>query len=298
MYKRFYFLWISLLLVGNLSASQAFAETIYKKNFDKIRLIPLDSDITMGEPVEHPYTISEQKIHNMLASLHFGRRLLILKDVEEIRLFDKRGLELLAPYLAQAFQKAGPDQMVQFTYIKKAPHWRVIRNDRLISGKAFIRNGELFIKFTKLYAKVFGDYQRAGKEERFFNSAKDIGSSLESKPGQRTIDSKFIALKIDHDYLADLEKLAEEEKAAKKQAEDREQIKGIPLPEKATERSTAKATPASPANRSEPALSEETATPEDGDITARLETLKELRKKKLISEREYQKKRKEILGDL
>ncbi len=252
------------------------AETIYKTRFDKIMLVPVDKSITQGEPVDHPATISEAKVYNMLGSLRFDRRALILKDVEDIRLFDQRGLKLLSPYIAQALQQANSDQMVQFVYIKKAPKWRVFRNDRLISAKLYVRGGEMYMHFTKLYAKIFGDYQRQGKEQRFLQKAKDVRVSLAPKPGQRTLESKFVALKIDHDFKSDLAAIAAEEEAAKQAAEEAEKVRGVPVPD-----STA-SVPKAPDQESE----------------KRLQTLKELRKKKLISEREYQQKRKEIIGEI
>ncbi len=280
--KKHFIIGSLLLALAVIAASPAAAQTIYRKNYNNVKLIKLDKKVAFDGVADQPYTVSPEKMHNMLASLRFDRARVILKDVDEVRLLDPKGIKLLTPYLVEAFKLAGPDQMVSFTYIKKAPKWKVIRNDRLISAKMFVRNGDLYISFRKLYAKIFGDYQREGKGEQFFNRAKDVRVSLAMMPGQRTIGAKFIALKIDHDYLVDLKRQEAEDKdaadAKKREKEVGQKVSGVPLPDSPREKNN--------------------TAQLSGDAAKRLETLEELHKKKLISNKEYNRKRKEIIGDI
>jgi len=298
MLTRRHFALIALLvlcLVG--SAATSFAETLYKGKFNEVRLVKTKKRVVGDTPPDHPSDISEAKIYNMLGTLHFDKDVIIVEDVEDKRLFDKRGLDLLAPYLAQALNKASPEQMVFFRYIKKAPFAKVFRNDRLIMGHCFVRDGELFIRFKKLYAKVFGDYDRAGMKNRLLN-AKDMKVSLNIHSAHRSLGKKFIAMQIDHDYKTDLEELAVKEAAEEKEQEKKRKesklIVGIPIPDGESQGDDGSTTSQ---EQQITALQEEPVTG-GRDVMARLKTLDKLKKNKLITQKEYNKKRTEILQDL
>lgn len=297
---------IFLLVIGAigllLQPSPLSAKTIYRGEFDVVKLIPAPSDLIGGEAPAHPATISESQLYNILASLHFDQRILIMKDKEDERLFDQRGLQLLAPYLSQGLAEATEKQVVYFRYIKKAPQLRVLRNDRLIVGEAFVRSGELFIRFKKIYAKVFGDYHRAGQEGEFLRRAKDINVSFRIRDGQRMVGEKFVALTIAHDFYSDLEKEHQQAEAEKEAAKAAETVRGVPLPQvesgqpgKAVTSKVEK--PKAEPRRDAPATIEATPAGES-DIVVRLKTLEELKEKELITNKEYQQKKKEILEGL
>ncbi len=282
-----YFFLIALVLPLTVQA-----ESIYKKKYNSIKLEKIDEELTAGEPVDHPALLEEAKLYNMLASLRFDKKSLILKDVENIRLFGDKDLKLLTPHFLTALRKATPEQMVSFAYVKVGRNWKVMRDDRLITGKMFVRGGELYVSFTKLNAKIFGDYQRAGSE-RILQRAKDLRVSLDAKGGQRLLNGKFIALKFNHNYHADLMRLAADERALKA-AKKAEQVNDeIPLP-RSTSTTAQNDVPLPASRRTAPAAS----APASGDAKLRLETLEDLKNKKLISEREYKRKRKEILDSL
>lgn len=280
----------AFLMVGAHMADAGSKKPIYKKNYNYVKIIDADDDFEELQPFDHPKEISEAKIYNMLASLHFDKGSLMFDDKEELRLFDLRGLKLLSPYLAQALSEVEADQVVAFQYIKKAPFAKVVRNDRLIAGKCFVRDGELFIRFGKLYAKIVGDYSRAG-QQRVVREAQDRRVLLRSMPGQRSLGEKFIALQVEHDFKADLDRMAREEIERKRQKEAAESFSGVPVP----------ATP--PPGEGVPTPStasskEKAPAKDDTEIKVKLKTLKELRDDDLISEKEYEKKKAELLGEI
>ena len=284
-----------LLLLTCLVPGFARAETkiLYDKKFNTVRLVDVDAKITGEGELNQPVNISKEKVHNMLGSLTFDKGLVIMKDREEVTLFDKRGLDLLSPYISQAFAEATPEQMVQFLYILKAPYGKVIRNDRLIIGNMWVRNGELFVRFDKLYAKIFGDYQRPGNQ-RMLNDAKDVRVSLAQQPGQTVIGQKLVALRIQHDYYADLQRRKEEQLKAKEEKKKEETEIGVPLPQsEPAPQQTAKQD-----SQVGNLVSDQAGAALPGSTEARLQELDELKKKQLISDKEYKAKRKEILEDL
>lgn len=284
-----------LLLLAFLAPGLVRAETkiLYDKKFNTVRLVDADAKVTGEGALNQPKTISKEKIHNMLGSLAFDKGLVIMKDREDVTLFDKRGLDLLSPYISQALAEATPEQMVRFLYILKAPYGKVIRNDRLIMGNMWVRNGELFIRFDKLYAKIFGDYQRPGNS-RLLNDAKDIRVSLSQQPGQTVIGQKLVALRVQHDYYADLQRRQAEKLKAKEEKKKQETEIGVPLPETEPAPQQAAKKDGTVGNL----VSDEAAEAVPGSTEARLQELDELKKKQLISDKEYKAKRKEILEDL
>lgn len=286
--------WLGLLVAILLPvAVRAETKVLYDKDFNTVRLVDAEKSVTADGALNQPITISKEKLHNMLATLSFNKTLVIMKDREDVTLFDKRGLEMLTPYLSQAFAEATPEQMVRFLYIKKDPYGKVIRNDRLIMGYMWVRNGELFVRFDKLYAKIFGDYQRPGNR-KMLNDAKDVRVSLDQQPGQTVIGQKLVALRINHDYYADIQRKREENLRAKEEKKKKETEVGVPLPESEPGAETANAKDSTVKNL----VSDEPGASLPGSTASRLNELDELKKKQLISEKEYKAKRKEILEDL
>ncbi len=313
--QNLFLLFLSLSLTSLLFSAPAWAKkTIYKGKFDEIYIISAEKKIIGEEALEHPATIDEAKIYNMLATLRFSKNSVIFKDKEDVRLFDQRGLKFLSPYLTQALAEASPEEVVYFRYIKKDPKWKVLRNDRVIIGRCFVRNGELLIRFQKLYAKIFGDYQRVS-QRNLIAEAKDVRVALYPRPGHRALSQKFIALQIDHDYRTDVEEERAAELAAKKKAKEEEEVRGVPLPDtepgkiaeespvttespkKAKKKEPKKAAKKTPV-KDDPKKADVSTAGDDSDIVVRLKTLDELKKQKLISGKEYKKKKQEILEGL
>jgi uncharacterized protein YxeA len=265
---------VAFLLVAIPASSFAGKNTIYKKKQTHIKLVKADKQLLSHGALSHPREIPEEKMFNILASLRFDKNALFFKDTKDRRVFTKKSLKILAPVFVQAFQKAGPKQQVYFRFVQKGALAKVVRNDRLIQGEAFIRGDEVFFRFAKIHAKIFGDYEGAARHgQALVNRSKDIRVSLAQMNGQRRLGTKFIALNILHDFKTDLEQIAIQEKIEKQseKEEKSETVKGIPLPQVAKENS---------------------------DAGQRLETLQTLRDKNLISEREYQAKKREILKEL
>lgn len=287
---------LGLALCGFSLPAQA--KTLYKDKFNKIEIVKADKGLLGENPFDHPQELSEAQINNMLASLRFDKSALIFRDIDDRRLLDKRGLELLVPHLARAFAELGPEEVVLFRYIKKAPYAKVFRNDRLIIAECFLRGNELYLRFSKLYAKIFDDYDQSGRVSRFLQ-AQDLNVDLNIHDGQRKIGEKFIALSTEYDFKADLDRQEAEEKIQKKKEKAAKETYGIPLPEVEKIKEKAKeekATAESEERPSKEATGTET-TPES-DTLDRLRELKLLLDQGAITKHEYKEKRRAILKKL
>ena len=287
---------ILLLVLALPQLAPASDKVIFNKKYDTVRLVKTKDSVTGGVALDQPKVIGAEKIHNMLATLRFDKRNVLFKNQEDARLFDKRGLKMLSEPISQAFAAATPEQLVFFQFIKKAPYAKVIRNDRLIRGYLFVHDGKVFIRFQKLYAKIFGDYQRAG-QQRMLNDAKDVRVSLNQQLGQEVLGQKLVSLQVSHDFYADLQREAEEKKQAELEKKKQEDTIGVPVPD---------APPPSPKSKSNSEGSVTKLVKNDtaasaanpNSVEARLNKLDDLKEKKLISNQEYKAKRKEILDSI
>ena len=136
----------------------------------------------------------------------------------------------------------------------------LIQNDRLTVFRAFLKDDGLHIKFTKLHAKLLGDRTTMGRE-RASSEARGLRVSLEVQPGQN---------RISHDPEELVFDLAHFTGAPQK-----------PVP--AMVRGTAK---------------KEAVTAPEKSLRDRLKELDQLKKDELITQEEYEKKRRELLKDL
>ncbi len=265
------YLGIVVLAVFLISGS-AFADDFIYKSPNKIDYIKIGKAKKEEKEggLKQPYTFGPDQMRVILRSVHFNKKIMMVKSIQNRELFTEQNVEFLAPYLMEAFKKAKADETVIVSYFTRHSNV-VIQDDRLTVFRAFVKDDGLHIRFTKLYAKMLGDRTTMGAE-RAAQEARGLQVSLELQPGQNRIgwNPEEIVFDLNHFTAAGIvntpDKSAttmEQEKAAKK-------------------KKTASAPPAD----------------EKKSIRVRLKELDQLKKDEMITEKEYQEKRKELIKEL
>jgi hypothetical protein len=178
---------LSLVTVLFRRATARAADDYIYKSKNKIDFIKLEKakkDEKEGG-LNHPYTFTTEQWKQVLSSVRFNKKILILKDIENRELFDEQNTEFLSPYLVEAFQKVKPEQVVTVSYFTRNSHF-VIQDDRLTVMRMFLKSDGLHIKFTKVYAKMLGDRTTQGSAAAT-SQARGMRVSLELQPGQNRV---------------------------------------------------------------------------------------------------------------
>lgn len=255
-----------------LAAKTTYIYTDRKYHFVK-RVELKKKELKARGEADHPHTFDALALRELLAGIEVSKQLVLAKKVEEREVFNKHGLDFLVPHLVEAFAQAQPDEQIVFSVILRKP--RVVFQDtHLTLAEAWIQEGFLHLHFRKLMAKIdltkndkFADVSRA------INRARGLRVSLELKEGQQFGESTEEILLP----LAGLPKVEVKEKE--------EELAASPVEEKPEVKEPAK--PKATAEQEPPS-----------EIEARLRELEDLKNKKLITKKEYETKKKEILKDL
>lgn len=268
------------------AAKTTYIATNHRFNFVKLKEVR--GSVMESRQMTHPVTLDEQGLRTALASIKLSRSYLIKKEVDTQRIFDDTAIDFLAPALVRAFAEAGPNEQVVFSYLSKSPII-IIRNDRLNICEAWIRNDELHIKFEKLFAKITMDIDKRGNETRAIAQAQGLRVKLELGEGQNlgVSDPDEVVLNLHYNYAVKPEPEKEPEPttmAGEKVPQPQEPQKGARAK---AEKGTGKEPPVTQASE-----------PDKRSATERLKELEQLKKDKLVSKKEYEEKRKEILKGL
>lgn len=259
-----------IMMAGFLVSSSALADDFIYKSPNKIDFIKIGK-VKKNEKeggLKQPYTFDPDQIRAILRSVHFNKKVMMVKSIQNQGLFTEQNIEFLTPYLIEAFKKVKDDQAVIVSYFTRHTNV-VIQDDRLTVFRAFVKEDGLHIRFTKLYAKILGDRTTMGAE-RAAQEARGLQVSLELQPGQNRIgwDPEEIVFDLNH-FTA---------------------IGVVNTPDKSAE-----------TVEQEKAAKKKTATPpadEKKSIRVRLKELDQLKKDEMITEKEYQEKRKELIREL
>ncbi|MBI2083249.1 MAG: hypothetical protein HYT76_06730 [Deltaproteobacteria bacterium] len=210
------------------------------------------------EGLRHPHRFEPDKIREVLRSIRFNKKALIQREVMEEHLFEERHIEFLTPYLIEAFQKATADQVVVASYFTQRRKWG-LTDDRLTIFRAYLKEDGFHLRFEKLYAKMLGDRTTKGTE-RVIHEARGMRVSLEVQPGQDRIswDPEELVIHLDS--------RPKTQKETKGDHEDDEEVQKTKVKIKT--------------------------------VRERLKELERMKEEELITEKEYQKKRKELLREL
>lgn len=287
MRKAVFFALIAVMLPSYAVAKKT-TYIVTNHRFNYVKLVELSAkDVSKLGGITQPKDIDEAKMRAVLKTVKMSRRHLFSKEIDSQEVFDDSSINYLAPALSKAFRDAKDNEKVVFSYLMKNPFF-IIRNDRLNLGSAWIHDNELNIKFDKLYAKVTGNTDARGNEAKAVANSRGVRIDLEYGPGQQAGDKdpEVLIVDLNHDFeteaaaIASAEQTEKEEKANKKKSK-----KEVAKAEQTAPAASPAATPA------------QTATQGD-DVKARLEKLEQLKNDKLITNKEYQEKKKEILKDL
>jgi hypothetical protein len=275
--KKNIFVLFLLSFVCVVSAASA-DDYIYKSR-NKLDFVKLDTAKKDEKEtgINHPHDFEPDQIRAVLSSLNFNKKIIMLKDVENRNLFDAENVEFLTPHLVEAFKKAKPDQVVVVSYFTRDTHV-IIQNDRLTIFRAYLKNDGLHLKFTKMYAKLLGDVGTLGVD-RMAQNARGIRVSLELQPGQNRVAWDPEEIVMD---LAQLKSPASVKEEPVKKVAKKEIVRKTKTETPAVE------TPAKVSSNGDGSKS----------VRDRLQELDQLRKDALITEKEYQAKKKDLLKEL
>jgi len=256
-----------LFLSGDLFAKKT-TYVYTDRRFNFVKRVELDKKEKKELQATHPTIFTEAQMHHILKNIRLNQRLVLSKEVYSQDVFDERALRFLTPKLMKAFSEVTSDEKIVVSYLDKNPIV-ILRNDRLTIMEVWVSNKKEFhIQFNKLMAKLLGDTDKRGTDNRIINEAKGIRVSLETNATQELGNSS-------DELIVHLDKAFAEQEALSKIPVTNASAKGAPAPE----------------NRTVIKLSTE-------DAGKRLKKLEKLKKKDLITEEEYQEKRQEILNSL
>ncbi len=178
--------WITCTFVLLLSTSAFAGDTLYqaKNKIDSVKIGKADKEEKQGG-LKHPYSFETDQVRTILRSIHFNKKTVLMKDINNQQLFDDQNAEFLTPYVVEAFRKVGADQAVVVSYFTRDSDG-VLQDDRLTIFRAFVKEDGLHLKFIKLYAKLLGDRTTKGLQRTLYE-AKGLGTSLFPQPGQSRI---------------------------------------------------------------------------------------------------------------
>ena len=286
----------SALTSGGAQAGPA--PVVWKLGDQFVRLEPLDR-AAPTPPNDHPATLDPETLRGMLGALEVK----FPEHKEEVPVFSDPELKVLGEKVSAALAQAGPDQDVTFAIIGMHPGSFTLER-RLTTGRVFVRNGKLNLIFGDLQAvfdenqdrrlhpfqlgsrltgsappwrieKMAGvDYFVQGETTRPDWLLLDPARKEWPVAGSGTQKKVSAAVKTAEDTHAETEalktqqkKLQEEVTAIRKDLAGGKKTEIVP--------------------REDPAK-----------IQARLKLLKQLRQENLITEKEYQEKKQQILNEL
>ena len=283
------------LTVLCLFALPAYAggEYLYKST-NKLDFVKIDKAKKQEREggLKHPYTIDEGQLRGILGSLSFSKKMLIAKDLKEKQLFADRHVEFLAPYIVDGLKKANDGQVVEVSYFTKDSKY-LIQNNRLSIFRVFAKDDGLHFKFNKVYAKILGNHEPKGVYSAA-TEARGVNLVLEMQPGQSwvTVDPPEVLFDPNFDFVKGVSKVAVVE-----EVKDKKGKKGKVTESKVVAKTKTDAR--GPDETPEVVRDEQKdATKNHAGVKQRLKELEELKKEDLVTEKEYQKKRKDLLEQL
>ena len=263
------------------------------------------ADKKLGK-LDQPAEISAEQMKKMLASIRYARAWVNLpgslgaKTTKEYDLFSDEEAGEIAGYLAKALNQADSGQWVDFS-LECFRGKSFIGLDRLTDGIAFVKDGKLNLVFRNVGETVSASEESVNDSDPFKyypGSSKLIavaGQELGQNNKGKTVKNWLLIplagpeIKTEPEVAPAAEPAAAPTVEPKKEAAPQKQQPQVqPQPEKAKPEPKAQAKPAVEKKESGP----------QKNAKDRLTELRELYDKGLISEEEYNQKRKEILDKL
>jgi len=249
---------------------------LWSANDQWVKVEPQDD--AAASPNDHPAQLTNEAVSNALAALRIR---IVDEDTaaeSQRSVFTAEELRNLAPRIASGLAKAGPRQDVTFSTIGSHPRAAggMVKDPGVNAGRVFYVDGKINVIFGELqsgYRKrsVYGQRTEdfTPRREGSRTKAAEHEWALAARPG---VELHSNAGGVRNDWV-EIDSAAVASGAA------------------AVSQAPAPATPATPAATA-------TATKSGADIEQRLQALKELRDKNLISEEAYRAKMQELLSEL
>ncbi len=326
--KNLMILNLSFILVILFSVSSAKAgERIWRQANNQANYVGIEdfdkSDNSEGLVLNHPYNFDPKKLTDMLLSIRYNKGYIIKRDIKDQQVFFDTDLveKKFAPRIVEAFKKVTPNQVVVFSIVQKDPYF-IIRNDTLNIVRAFVAQDGLHLSFIKTNAKLFGDYKAHTTGNSLISSSKGLRVTLEPQAGQKLAlnNNSEVVLDLNYDFAALVDKKAAEEEEKEKAEKEEKKRKKLRKQEEKEAKENSKNSPdvqTSAVKTEEKKMEEKkieeksskptreprsssTSSSSSGKLSPidRLTELKQLKEKGLISDKEYEEKRKEILNQL
>jgi hypothetical protein len=263
-----------LAMVLGLILPTAYARSnaiVWEGEDQAVLLAPQDDET--APPNDHPVSIAPEEMAGMLAGLRL-RHADESVETPPVALFNQDQVDILGEALAAGLALAGPTQDVTFSTIgaHRLSPGAFARRNRLTAGRAFFREGKLNL----IFGEIQSPYRKKnvyGRTEEDFNPRKYGRRSAAEAHESILVASTAVSLRVAPEGARGDWVLFDPELAG--------------------------ATSASPSGA--PAQTDEYVpqpAPGTNNIEQRLETLKHLRDKGLISEEAYRKRLDEILEEL
>lgn len=272
---------LGLVILLSIIPHLALAKIIYQQGNNQanyVKIVKVKENLADERAATHPVQIAEEQMKLFMASLRYNRAALIKSEVKEQSIFTKDEIDKFAPHLVQALAEADPFENVFFSIVTKRPYF-IVRNDAVNQGYIWVHKNELHVQFTKLAAKLTGDYKAQGTGDRIISNSKGLRVSLEVIQGQKLSfeDGSEIIVDMNADWPSILAQVDQGQDVKKANVQD----KGI-FKKKVAKNDTGFAEPVS----------------NQGGVEDRLKKLKSLKDQGLISPQDYDLKKKEILKNL
>lgn len=254
-----------------MARKTTYVATNHRWNY--VKVVEVKPSVAEERNMTTPTDISESQMRDILRSLKISKQHLFGDQITEREIFNEKAINFLAPALCQAFRDAASNEEVQFAYNVKDPKF-VLRNDRLTAVTAWVSGRDLYLEFNRLAEKLLGDTDKRGRESYTLSRAQGLRLSLEVAPGMTmaAVGSKTMVVDLNHNFKPTMA-------SSKTQSDETTTTASNDRPVTETTTSTA------------PVMS-------DDEATRRLEKLDMLRKRNLITNKEYKEKKAEILKDL
>lgn len=277
---------------------------LYRQRLNWVKIDEAPAKLLGTEPILHPVTsVSAEEMEAMLLSVSINRKHLLKKEVETTDVFNSWESRRLSPSIVQGLAELAPDQVVAFSVIHKRPLF-ILANDRLSMGLIWVTSEGIHLRFTKLFAKIAGDYEASANFDKSVRRAKTMRVTLEANDGQKLSYESNTEVIFDPQFDFATQVAARDEQ---QRLEEEESLKASPKKRKEMRREAAR-TPPPPvppkpvsepevARKAEPARKEPSVAPSES-VSGRLREIEQLKKEKLITEQEYQALRKKILSDI
>ncbi len=234
---------------------------------------------------KHPVnSINVNEMEAMMLSIKIDRKYLLKKEIETVDVFNSFEARKFAAFFVEALAKLDNDSVVNFAIIHKRPIF-ILQNDRISTGNLWVSDDGVHFQFSKLFAKIEGDYESSVNMDKSLRKAKTTRVSLAATPGQKLSYNSptEIILEPTHDFISQTTAERADDQVAENQVLKGSKSRGN-VSDDAAESSIRTARPV--------------ASKPSGSVADRLKQLDNLKAQKLVTDAEYQKLRQKILSDI